>query len=42
MAWTDAGRGSYQRLLLIGSTSLLLGTLMVAASRASARRQATA
>jgi hypothetical protein len=42
MAWTYAGLGSYQRLFVIGSTSLLLGTLMVAASRASARRQATA
>ncbi|MET1537020.1 YbfB/YjiJ family MFS transporter, partial [Burkholderia sola] len=42
MAWSYAGLGSYQRLFVIGSVSLLLGTLMVAASRASARRQAVA
>ncbi len=42
MAWSYAGLGSYQRLFVIGSVSLLLGTLMIAASRASARRQAAA
>lgn len=34
MAWAYAGLGSYQRLFAIGTVSLLLGTLMIAVSRA--------
>lgn len=40
MAWSYAGLGSYQRLFAIGTASLLLGTLLVAASRARARLRA--
>lgn len=39
MAWSYAGLGSYQRLFAIGCASLVLGTVLIAASRARIRYQ---